>query len=124
MSWVWIVGAVVAIAAAGYLYLAATCFLTQVTFLTAYRVEKQRSGSHEKAVWAAAKVFHVRAPFNTPSDAELARVVSVLVLIPEPMAIAQIWRHMDRKRDVSELRNPAFLERLRDTYTSISLRRN
>ncbi len=114
----WIIGisAFLLAALAVYLYLAFTCFFTEVTFLTAYRVEYKNSGSHESALHSAMKVFHGRPPFNVLSDSDLDRLASIFVLVPDPRSVARIWRHVDRKRDASQLHDPVFLDRLGNEY--------
>ena len=116
MWWIIGVSALFLVALAVCLYLAFTCFFTEVTFMTAYRVEYQNSGSHESALHSAMEVFRGRPPFNVLSDSDLDRLVSIFALVPDPRSVAQIWRHADRKRDARQLRDPVFLDRLENEY--------
>jgi len=114
----WIIGiiALLLVAIAAYLYLALTCFFTEVTFMTAYELEYEHSRSRESALRTAMNVFHGRPPFDILSESDMDRLVFVFALVPDPRSVAQIWRHVDRYRDARKLRDPQFLQRLERAY--------
>jgi hypothetical protein len=114
--WIAVIAGVLVLVAAIYTYLALTCFFTEVTFMAAYRLEHDKSHSHEAALRHGMGVFRGRAPFNTLSDQDMDRVLAVFSLVPEPRAVAQIWRHIDRKRDAHHLRDEQYLSRLEAVY--------
>jgi hypothetical protein len=109
-------GIAVVLGAAVYLYLAITCFFTEVTFMTAYRTGQRSSGSHEAGIRAAMTVFKGRPPFNALTEGELDRALEVLSLVPDARSVARIVRDLDRKRDASLLANRTFLARLETEY--------
>jgi hypothetical protein len=76
-----------------------TCFFTEVTFLAAYRTELAHSGSREAAFRAAIKVFRGRRPFDVLTDAEIDRVVQLILAAAHPQDAARIWRVVDRMGD-------------------------
>ncbi len=116
----WIaLGVAVVLGFALYLYLAFTCFFTEVTFMTAYQTELRSSGSHHAGLRAAMNVFKGRAPFNVLTDGDLDRALAVLSLIPDARSVAKIVRDLDRKRDASLLANPTFLDRLEAEYRAM-----
>ncbi len=95
-----------------YLYLAATGFFTQTIFLTAYKVEFQRSGNTSDAVEAGLRVFHGRAPFDQLTEIDIKELSRILGLISDPMAAAVLVRRADRAKDVSEMKSSDFRMRL------------
>ena len=119
MWWVVTIVCLVLLGAAGYIYLAVTCFFTEVTFLTAFNVNFQHSGSREQAFRAAMKVFHGRRPFNVLTEADLDRLVGVFSVVPDPRSVARMWRAVDRKQDASNFTNEDFLNRLHAEFRRI-----
>lgn len=113
------IGIILALGGALYLYLAITCYFTEVTFMAAYRVELRASGSHADGLRAGMDVFKGRAPFNVLTDGDLDRALDVLSLIPDAREVASIIRDLDRKRDASLLANRFFLGQLESEYREL-----
>ena len=110
---------VVVVAVAIYLYLAFTCFFTQVTFLASYRVAFQSSGSRKAALRAAMDVFTGRPPFDVLRPADVDRLVDVFDLVRNPIDVSKIIRAVDRQRDAARLKDPEFLSRLKQSFRDI-----
>ena len=110
------IGIAVALGVALYVYFSFTCFITEVTFMAAYRTEFRHSGSHEAGLRSAMNVFKGRAPFNVLADGELARALEVFYLVPDARSVAMIVRDLDRKKDATLLASRAFLDRLETEY--------
>lgn len=98
------------------IYLAATGFFTQTTFLTAYKLEFQRSGSPSNAVEAGLRVFHGRPPFDQLSEYDIKELARILGMVPDAMAAAALVRRADRARDASELKSREFRNRMEHAF--------
>lgn len=104
-----------------YLYLSITCHFTVPTFLTAYEVEHDNSGSRELAFKAAINIFRKRPPFDILKDEDIDRLVSIFCLLPNAKEAAQIMRTVDRQRDASKLCNKGFLDKLENSYREMNV---
>ncbi len=115
MLWI-VLGIIGAVGFGLYVFLAVTCFFTEVTFMTAYQTERGQSGSHATALRAAMDVLKGRPPFNSLTDDDRDRAIEVLSLVPDARSVARIFRDLDRKRDASLLASRKFLSRLETEY--------
>ena len=95
----------------------AECVHAELTYIQHGLVSGTKS--HKADICAAINVFRDRTPFNVLTDDEIDRVVSVLSAIPNPRAIAQIWRYFDRTQAAAHLTNDEFLQALEATIRRI-----
>ena len=102
-----------------FIYLTTSGFFTQTTFLTAYKLEMQRSGSPSNAVEAGLRVFHGRPPFDQLSESDIKELARILGMVPDPMAAAALVRRADRARDVSELKSREFRNRMEHAFQEL-----
>jgi hypothetical protein len=82
-----VVGVVGVVGVVAYLFGAATCFFTRVTFMASYEREMKRSGSHVDAIGVGLRVFSGRPPFDILNDRKIERAAQLLSLIPNPRDI-------------------------------------
>lgn len=103
-----------------YIYLAATGFFTQTTFLSAYKLEFQRSGNTANAVEAGLRVFHERAPFDQLSEFDIKELSRILGMVSDPMAAAALVRRADQAKDISELKSSEFRSRMESAFRGMT----
>ena len=116
----WIaLGIIVALGGALYVFLAFTCFFTEVTFMAAFQTEFRASGSHAAGLRSAMNVVRGRAPFDVLTQSDLDRALEVLSIIPDARSVARIIRDLDRKRDASLLVDRGFLNQLETQYREV-----
>jgi len=84
--------------------------------MTAYQESLHITESREESLRFAIKVFQGRAPFDILDDRDVDRLVTVFALVPEPHAVAQIWRKVDRSRDAAILKDRNFLSAIERKY--------
>lgn len=111
--------ALVAVAAAAYVYLVLSCFFTERAFLKAYHRELRASSSHPAALRAALATFEHRAPFNALTPAELDHACLALSALFDARAVARIVRLMDRTRDAKPLASEQFLRGVVYTHAGL-----
>ncbi len=113
---------VIAVAVAAYVWFARTVGSTPA-FIASYNLIYDRTQSVAEALKQAIENFRFRAPFNVLSDADVDYLVDVFSKHSDPLVLARLFHHADKRGDATPLKDRDWIARFADESENIATKR-
>ena len=81
-------------------------------FVTQYNIAVESGKNKKEAIFEAINFFRYRYPFDQLIDQDVDEILSIILKLKDPLLIATIFQHCERKREVKFLKNYHLLEEI------------